>query len=96
MCQVNGRDAQLFDQAKLLTQRCVMAHAVFLNDAELDLLSKRGTAIAHCPLSNFFFADKLLHVQHCRKRGVKVCHSNSQATHASTILIDDVVMYSAA
>ena len=72
---MNGRDAKLFDAAGLLTQRCVMAHAVFLDDAELQLLSMRGTAIAHCPLSNFFFADKLLKVQHCRKMGIKVSPS---------------------
>ena len=35
-------------------------------------LKCRGTAIAHCPLSNFFFADKLLHVRHCLRLGVKV------------------------
>lgn len=71
--QVDGRDAQLFDAAGLLTQRCVMAHAVFLNDEELQLMASRGSAIAHCPLSNFFFADRLLRVKHCRKLGVKAC-----------------------
>ena len=49
-----------------------MAHAVCLEDAELRVLAERGTAIAHCPLSNFFFADKLLRVRHCRSLGVKV------------------------
>ena len=70
--QVNGRDTLLLDAAGLLTSRCVMAHAVCLEDAELRVLAERGTAIAHCPLSNFFFADKLLRVRHCRGLGVKV------------------------
>ena len=70
--QVNGRDTQLYEQAGLLTQRTVMAHGVTLTDAELQLLAKRGTAIAHCPLSNFYFADVPLDVPRCLEAGVKV------------------------
>ena len=33
--QVDGRDTLIFDAAGLLTQRCVMAHCVCLQDAEL-------------------------------------------------------------
>jgi len=45
---------------------------VCLTDQELAVLAERGTAIAHCPLSNFFFADVLLRVKHCLALGVKV------------------------
>ena len=70
--QVNGRDTQLYEQAGLLTQRSVMAHGVTLTDDELALLAKRGTAIAHCPLSNFYFADVPLDTLRCLHAGVKV------------------------
>ncbi|CAL5228621.1 g11785 [Coccomyxa viridis] len=70
--EVNGRDARLYEQAGLLTQRTVMAHGVTLTTSELRLLADRGTAIAHCPLSNFYFADVPLDVQRCLKAGVKV------------------------
>ena len=70
--QVSGRDARLYDRAGLLTKRSVMAHGVTLTSAELALLAERGTAIAHCPLSNFFFADIPLDVLRCRQLGVKV------------------------
>ena len=33
---------------------------------------ERGTAIAHCPLSNFFFAKGALPVKQLVSRGVKV------------------------
>lgn len=53
----SGRtDAEIFDSHKLLTDRCIMAHGVHLSDACLDLMKQRGSAVAHCPLSNFFFA----------------------------------------
>ena len=40
--------------------QAVFAHGVCLTDDELRLMAQRGSAIAHCPLSNFFFADRLL------------------------------------
>lgn len=45
---------------------------VCLSDKELEVMAKYGAAIAHCPLSNFYFADVLLRVKHCLKLGVKV------------------------
>ena len=72
LLQVGGRDTQLYERAGLLTQRTVMAHGVTLTDAELRLLAERGTALAHCPLSNFYFADVSLDVLRCLAAGVKV------------------------
>lgn len=85
--QVNGRDAQLYEQAGLLTQRTVMAHGVTLTDAELQLLADRGTAIAHCPLSNFYFADVPLDVQRCLKAGVKVLCPSYITLQSSRLLL---------
>lgn len=70
--EVRGRDATLFDAAGLLRGRAVMAHATCLTDSELRLLADRGTAVAHCPLSNFFFGDRIFHVRHALRLGVKV------------------------
>ena len=53
---VGRQDAEILDSHKLLTNRCIMAHGPHLSDACLDLLRSRGSAVAHCPLSNFFFA----------------------------------------
>ena len=72
LSQVGGGDAQLYERAGLLTQRTVMVHGVTLTDAELQLLAERGTALAHCPLSNFYFADIPLDVLRCLAAGVKV------------------------
>ena len=43
-----------------------------LREDELRALAAKGTAIAHCPLSNFYFADVLLRVRHCIDLGVLV------------------------
>lgn len=62
----------MYERAGLLTIRTVMAHGVTLTTQELQLLARKGTAIAHCPLSNFFFADVPLDVLKCLDLGVKV------------------------
>eukprot|EP00960_Hanusia_phi_P038741 753572-Hanusia_phi.AAC.12 len=53
-------DTTIFDTCGLLHDKTIMAHGVHLDDEDLRTLRKRGTSIAHCPLSNFFFADGVL------------------------------------
>jgi guanine deaminase len=62
--KIRRTDAMIFDSHKLLSNKCIMAHGVHVSDADCDLLKQRNTAIAHCPLSNFFFAGGILP---CRK-----------------------------
>jgi guanine deaminase len=62
-------DAIIFDSHHLLTNQCIMAHGVHLSLADLDLLKQRGTAVAHCPLSNFFFAGGILPCRQLMQRG---------------------------
>lgn len=62
--KIRRTDAMIFDFHRLLSNKCIMAHGVHLSDADCDLLRERKTAIAHCPLSNFFFAGGILP---CRK-----------------------------
>lgn len=52
------RDAALFDAAGLLTDRCVLAHAMHLDESELQLIARRKSALAFCPLSNVFHTEK--------------------------------------
>lgn len=69
----SARDAEIFDACELLRAPAVMAHAVLLQPAEIDLLARRGCAIAHCPLSNAYFANVQLDVMDVLRRGCRVC-----------------------
>ncbi len=67
-------DAEIFHSHNLLTDKTIMAHGVLLSDNCLNLLKKCGSAVAHCPLSNFYFAGNVAPLQ-CRRlmeRQVKV------------------------
>lgn len=50
-------DADVFEEMGLLTKRTVMAHGTLLSDADIKKLAAHGTAVSHCPLSNFFLGD---------------------------------------
>lgn len=60
-------DAMALNDFGLLTDKSVMAHCGFLADEDMKLFSEKGTAVAHCPISNVYFGNavtpvaKLLH-----------------------------------
>lgn len=64
--------AQVYDTAKLLTRKTVLAHGVHLTDDELRLLAERGTSIAHCPNSNTNLRSGLCDVRRLLAAGVTV------------------------
>lgn len=56
----------------LLGPRTVVAHCVWLDDAEIDLLARTGTAVAHCPCSNMKLASGPARIGDLRAAGVTV------------------------
>jgi guanine deaminase len=64
--------ADVYDRYGLLSERTVLAHGVWLTPEELDLLSRRGTRIAHCPNSNLFLGSGLFPLHRVLAAGVIV------------------------
>lgn len=52
LCPDSESYAAVYDSYGLLGGRTVMAHCIYMTDAECALLKERGTFIAHCPSSN--------------------------------------------
>ena len=66
------RPLEYADDLGLLTERDFFAHGVHLDDAEIDLLSERGTGVIHCPASNMKLASGMAPVQRLLEAGVTV------------------------
>lgn len=64
--------ASVYESAKLLTNKCIMAHGVHLEDEELRILNRCGTSIAHCPTSNTNLSSGLCDVRRIIDAGIKV------------------------
>lgn len=67
-----GRDTALFNDCGLLRHRSIFAHGTHLTPAELEILGTKNASIAHCPYSNFMFADREFHLKRAIDCGVRV------------------------
>ncbi|MDN7246223.1 guanine deaminase [Planococcus shenhongbingii] len=65
-------DSQVLKGFGLLTDKAVMAHSNFLSDEDARTYQEQGTAIAHCPVSNAYFANSVIPIKHFSDMGVEV------------------------
>ncbi len=71
------------DDLGLLNSNLIAAHAIYLDEEEVDLLAKRCVKIAHCPESNMKLGSGLAAVEKMLEKGVTVglgtdgCASNN-------------------
>lgn len=56
----------------LLDGRATLAHAVWLDDVDIDLVGAAGAGVAHNPTSNAYLASGTLRLRDLRERGVAV------------------------
>ncbi len=60
------------DDLGLLNERLLVAHAVQLDDAEIELLARKGVKVAHCPESNLKLGSGVAPVSALLEAGVVV------------------------
>lgn len=65
--------AGVYDDHGLLRENTILAHAVHLEVAEMELIAKRKAGISHCPTSNFHLSSGIASVGEYLDRGIKVC-----------------------
>jgi len=59
------------DEIGFLSKRLIAAHSVWLEDAEIEILAKRGVSVAHCPASNMkLCVGKAIRYEAMKKAGV--------------------------
>jgi guanine deaminase len=80
-------DTAALDGFGLLRPHSVLAHAVHVTDDDAGRLVERRVGIAHCPLSNAYFANGVLPVRRLLDRGVAVGLGTDVAGGASPSLL---------
>ncbi|BES63721.1 guanine deaminase [Gottschalkiaceae bacterium SANA] len=86
----NKHDAFALNDFGLLTDKSVMAHCNFLDDNDAALFAKTGTAIAHSPLSNAYFANSVLPLAHLQGMGVQIGLDTDLSGGFSPSLYDNI------
>ena len=79
------------DDHGLLGPSDFLAHGVFLDDAEIDLLADRDVGVAHCPASNMKLASGVAPVQRLLDAGVTVgLGTDGAASNNDLDVLDEV------
>lgn len=86
----NKNDAFALHDFGLLRDKSVMAHCNFLEDPDIDLFAETGTAIAHCPVSNAYFANSVIPVAHIHSKGVEIGLGSDISGGFSPSLFDNI------
>ncbi|XP_072174401.1 guanine deaminase-like [Diadema setosum] len=62
----------VYDTHGLMTDKTVLAHCIYLDDGEIDVFKNHGTAMSHCPCSNFSLRSGVMDSRKMIDHGVKV------------------------
>ena len=65
-------DLEFFAQIGLTGPHVVLAHCVWVEEADIAELARSGTHVTHCPASNMKLASGLAPVRELRRRGINV------------------------
>ena len=79
----------------LLSERFSGAHAVWLDDRDLDLMAEHGAAISHNPLSNLYLGSGIARVPELLRRGVAVGIGSDGPNCGSTTSLFEVMKLAA-
>jgi guanine deaminase len=65
-------DAESLDRFGLLGRRTMLAHSNLLTASDMELIRVRQAAVAHCPLSNGYFAGAVFPLRAALEKGLHV------------------------
>jgi 5-methylthioadenosine/S-adenosylhomocysteine deaminase len=66
------RHVEWLEQLELLGPDVQLAHSVWLDDGELDLIAKRDAVVVHCPVSNMYLASGVARILDMRERSIRI------------------------
>lgn len=66
------RHVPWLDSLGVLGPDVQLAHSVWLDDEELDLIAERGAVVVHCPVSNMYLASGVARIVEMRDRQIIV------------------------
>jgi guanine deaminase len=85
-------DAQSLDWFGLMSDRTILAHAAFLSERDMALVHSRGSAIAHCPLSNVYFSNAVFPLRAALAKGLRVGLGTDISGGPSALMFDTLRM----
>ena len=85
-----GSYTGVYDAHGLLGPRTILAHGVYLEPAERQLLKARGATVSHCPMSNSMLRSGMLNVRRLVDEGVHVALGTDVSGGASPSMLSAI------
>lgn len=70
--ETGRRNIEYLNDCGLAAKNVLLAHCVHLNDSEMEILSRTGAHVAHCPSSNLKLGSGVAQIVEMLERGVSV------------------------
>lgn len=68
-----GKDnIECFEELEILNDKSCIAHCIWLNENEIDLMKKRDARVLHCPSSNLKLASGIANIPRYLREGISV------------------------
>jgi guanine deaminase len=83
-------DTESLDRFGLLGRRSVLAHANFISASDMETIRARQSGIAHCPLSNAYFANAVFPLKAALDKGLHVGLGTDISGGPSASMFDSV------
>jgi 5-methylthioadenosine/S-adenosylhomocysteine deaminase len=74
-----GSLVRYVDQLGLLSERMNIIHAVWVDEADMDLIARSGAVVAHNPISNLRLGSGVMPFRELLNRGVPLCLGSDEA-----------------
>jgi 5-methylthioadenosine/S-adenosylhomocysteine deaminase len=84
------RPVQRLKELGVLGPRTLLAHCVWVDEGDIELLASTGTSVAHCPIANLKLGSGCAPVPEMRKRGVTVALGTDGAKANNNLDMFDV------
>jgi cytosine/adenosine deaminase-related metal-dependent hydrolase len=68
-----------FSARGALSDRCNVIHAIWMDDADYDLIARAGACVAHNPISNLRLGSGVMPFRRLRERGVTIALGTDEA-----------------
>ena len=76
---------EVLDRLGALNERLVAIHAIYVSDAEKDLMAERRVRVVHNPMTNLYLGDGICDTVGLRERGIAVGLGTDAGVNASLI-----------
>lgn len=68
----NMDNVEYFEELSILHSNTCLAHCIWLNDREMDLMKERDVKVLHCPSSNLKLGSGIAKIPALREKGITV------------------------